>query len=273
MELNNTGYNGGSPRIRYNHNIKVIKPKTYDDQDSKKVIKIISDQYSKDLINKEDLNTFLIFLNKLKNKEEYDRDFKFNTPVIRKFLNAIESLNSDNKINNNYLQSIIEGINNTLNKITPKKEKIELPLSPDQVGEGSKLLSSFSNDSKNINIPQENKIVTKVLKAKEILKITETLKKYYNNLTITEDELQLFYTYLVDLKDSNISENDDLNIFLDKFYDFISKAYTDNKLLPSQLLFIIQETGIILNTNQPVINKEIFKPKDKISNISPGYKK
>lgn len=271
MGLNSAGYKGGSPRVSNNHNKIVIQTKKYDNNDSQKIVDVLSNQYLKYSVKKEELNNFLIFLNNSIKSEIYNREYNYSSPLIPKFINSLEQLKGDNKIDNNYLNNIVSGIQNILLEITPKKE--ENPPTPKltEDADGIKLPTSYSNNSNNVRFPKTKTIITKNIKAKEILKITESFKGYYNNNIITKEELILLSTYFQDLKNDIKSEKELLNKFISKNFDFIKNSYIDKRLSSSQLLFIIQEIGIILKTKQPVITKEKHIPKDKIKTITPGY--
>ena len=273
--LKNTGYKGGSPRTRYQYNHKVIKPKIYDNEDAQKIIVILSNQYSKDYIIKEDLTMFLSILKDLKLNNNYDRNYKYNSTVINNIQSTLEQLHSDNRINNNYLQYLINGITYIIDNVIPVKEEIPTPPPPDKVGEGSKLISSYSNNSVNIRNPQEKQKVNKNLKAKDILKISNTVKDHYLGYNISKDELILYSKYLTDLKNGIIIDKTrkELPHLLSKTYEFINGAYNDDLLSISQLTFLIQENGILIKLERPLQPKEEKIIDPTLSTISPGYKK
>lgn len=273
--LKNTGYKGGSPRTRYQYNHKVIKPKIYDNEDAQKIIDILLTQYSRDYILKNDLTTFLSTLKSLRSNSNYDKNYKYNSLAVNNIQNTLEQLHSDSRINNDYLSYLINGVTNIIEKIKPTKEEIPTPPSPDKVGEGSKLISSYSNNSTNVRNPQEKKLISKNLKAKDILKIASSIKDHYLGYNITKDELELLSKYLVDLKSGIIIDKTrkDLPDFLSKSYNFIKGAYIDKLLSISQLTFLIQDIGILLKIERPTQPKETKEIDPKISTISPGYKK
>ena len=154
MGLNTAGYNGGSPRVSNNHNEIVIQTRKYDNNDSQKIVDVLSNQYSKYSIKKEELNNFLIFLNKLIKSEIYKREYNYSSTLIPKFIDSLEQLKGDNKIDNNYLNNIVKGIQKIITDIAPKKQ--ENPLSPKLIEgvDGFKLPTSYSNNSDNVRFPK-----------------------------------------------------------------------------------------------------------------------
>jgi hypothetical protein len=265
--VKNIGYNGGSPRIRYDHKI-TKSPKIYDIADAKKLISVIEQQFLKNTISIQELK-FMTNRFKTINEGKNMMGAQELTPgiVTNKFIDAVENLYSDEKINKTYLEYLIEGLSNI--DLYPIKPEVK----DDVVN--TEIISNFTTlESKNIRTKKVKKVVNKLVKAEEVKSIIDKLKSDYSDRRYSKIELDNFKMYLHKLRYNTPATYPPLPFFLTKTYEFINNLYVNEKLNNTQLDYLLQQVELILSTQLPDLPKEEpIKPKEKINNLSIGYNK
>jgi hypothetical protein len=247
--VKNIGYNGGSPRIRYDH--KIIKSsKIYDIADAEKLISVIEQQFLKNTISIQELK-FMTNRFKTINEGKNMMGAQELTPgiITNKFINAVENLYSDEKINKIYLECLIKGLSNI--DLYPIKPEVK-----DKIVNTKTISNITALESKNIRTKKIKKVVNKLIKAEEVKAIIDKLKNDYLDRRYSKIELDNFKMYLYKLRYDTLSTNSPLPFFLTKTYEFINNLYGSEKLNNTQLDYLLQQVEIILSTQLPDLPKE-----------------
>ena len=125
LSKKSNGYTGGSLRDRSTPQI-TFTPKIYDQQNIDTLLTSLKTLYIENKLQPHDLEFIVEYLEEFKTTQNYTGSLEGNIIAGRLIL-TLEGMWADGKIDNNYLDSIIEGIKNIKLKSTPKPTKVKVP--------------------------------------------------------------------------------------------------------------------------------------------------
>ena len=258
-------YKGGSPRIQ--HEVPKINPKVYGQSDIDEYTSKIQKNYTNHNFSKQDLTYINDYFSLLKLNQDYTGETN-NSKLVRNTIMIIETLYTDGKINPNYIQSIINEINNIKDNITP-------PVKTQSITKVKGITNTINNYDGNITNITDKKIsktpINKSVSQIDINSISTIVKKYYYENVITKDELENLNNYFKVLNGEQITLTV-LNSFLLKINTLVENAFTDGRLSQDILLSLIEDIQSITDSTEPkIITKK--KIKKQLTSFSPYNKK
>ena len=262
----NTGYNGGSPRIRHeNSTIKIVPKESFNWVE---YANKIEKNYLLHNLTKQDLVYLIDYFDILISEQKYSGE-KNNNKLILNYITIIETLYADGEINVDIIQNIIKRLNYIKDNITPPT----IVNKPIKIEGTTNTINNY--DGTITNITREKTQTTPIDTSVSILDIDSIIKvinKYYLEDIITKDQIENLNNSFKVLNGDSI-ELVNLPNFLNKINILVENAYTDGRIPQDRLLVLINKMNIILNSPKPekIIPKKVIK--NKISNLAPGYKK